>query len=98
MSQPLSYRDREFKRRLDEAKGHFGTATTQTQIPDKQRQVSIDAVREFLVSLEPKPCPHPNRQSSGSISSDGASSGSWSCADCGASDSWTSNRPVSVNP
>lgn len=37
MDQRLSFRDREFKKRLDEAKGHFGTATTQTQISQDHR-------------------------------------------------------------
>lgn len=44
---------RAFRDRLNKARAHWGTATTQTQIPQSHRQASIDAVKAFLDSLDP---------------------------------------------
>ena len=46
-------KDREFRKKLNKARAHLGTATTQTQVPHEYRQHSIAELRAFLESLDP---------------------------------------------
>lgn len=44
---------REFRRRLNEARAHFGTATTPTQIPNEHREASRKMVLAFFDAIDP---------------------------------------------
>ena len=57
---------------------------------DLYAKAALEAAESARAMQEKKNCKHPRKNGQGTCNSDGSSSWSWVCPDCGASDSGTS--------